>query len=80
MHLVSVCFSHIAGKMSASDSNTPDEKMNEVCLILLFISAVYYNTVSYPAASAYAHFSVHTQCICIHFEVKQKLKQYFLFL
>ncbi len=40
-----VCFSHIAGKMSASDSNTPDEKMDEVCLILLFISTVNYNTV-----------------------------------
>ncbi len=38
--------------MAASDSNIPDEKMNEVCLpslFLLFISRVYYNTVSYPA-------------------------------
>lgn len=48
-----VCFFHIAGKMAASDSNDPDEKMNEVCLqslFLRFISTVYYNTVSYPAA------------------------------
>ncbi len=57
--------------MSASDSNTPDEKMDEVCLILLFISTVNYNTVSYAAASAYANFSVLTQCICIHFEVER---------
>lgn len=71
-----VCFSHIAGKMAASDSNIPDEKMNEVCLrslFLLFISTVYYNTVSYLAASGQVYSVRSFFCSHLHFEIQLEL-------